>query len=550
MPFIYLIISYLNLIYVWVSLIRDVEPTQKSDNFMISLLHLKIQILSNIMKITPKVRPAGKEHYYLFINVHDTGKYPDRIPLKGHKIKQKDWNPKGNEEKKNWIKTTANNHGDLNRLIDETLTKIKAEKLGLQPKDILEQRETKLSGGKKSFLKYAETVINQRRVSATAVNDTYAMKKLKEYLEDKDNVGLFFKEIDTQFVHEYYRWMLDSKLGVASANEYLNKFKAIYNIGLQDTSLKFDVIKNPFEKFKKEKTKKRNKGLSNEELNKFKDAIIPPNKPKWKNAHNMFMFQFWGAFRIKDVMLLKWKNVYEQDGELTLDFFTSKGHTRIVRTVLPVVQEYFVQSMERHYPGLSEQLSPIQKEIKELKDKMDNIQKENDGGRELSGVEVLKLLKSGLTFEEVTEQIEQQGNLKADLTRRLNELEQEIKKLLIEKLDGLSYDRPNEYIFYYGNEKGLVSPWKAGDGMEEKYKLCVTSIDSFLIQLQKLAKIRTHISSHVSRHTATGILMRNGMNPHATSAFLTHNSLKTTEIYRGTLGIQDNEVSDHLSKLL
>lgn len=481
------------------------------------------------MEITPKVRiSSDKKHYYIYINVHDGGKYPKaRIPLKGCKVKIKDWNPNGNATKKNWIRTTHSQYPKLNKLIDDTLTQVKAEHMGLTPPRLISQDKSQASG-KHIILEYVEKFMLSRSNSATRANDKAAIKKLRKYLEGLDNAGMLFKEITPQFVKDYYNHILKDN-APGSAKQYLSNFQTFYT-SYKEANPDFYQPIHPF-KFKKQPTITRNQGLDNDELLRFKSVDLSEYNHKYRIAHSMFLYQFWTAIRFKDVILLKWQNIFQRDNELILDFYIVKsgGRKRITRTLPIQIQLLMLESIERHHPQFKEQIKPLLK----------SIDKENSS-QEITTQEMLSLMKAGHSIEEI------EAMMKPNQTNK--DLDN-LKSILLKIFNDLYFDKPNEYVFYYGNKHSLPDePWD--DETEGKYKQILTSYDYYIKKIAKLAKIRTRVSSHVARHTASQLLMRDGINPSATSAFLGHSSLTTTDIYRGKLGLQDDEIAGYLNKFL
>src|SRR5690554_742640 len=191
------------------------------------------------MEITPKTRKDTKDPNLLriFINVHDGGKYPIARPLvKGVKIHKKNWNKNGTKDKKNWVRSNEKNYKEINQQIYDLCIQWEAELKGYTVKELSEKRESRITGGNKNFIqwfeKYKQTKKYKNRNLNTKAVDRFAINRLLKYLEEHDLIGLQLKNITKDFVEDYYQWLLEDISG-GSANQYINTFKALYNIAVE-----------------------------------------------------------------------------------------------------------------------------------------------------------------------------------------------------------------------------------------------------------------------------------------------------------------------------
>ncbi|MCC8360281.1 tyrosine-type recombinase/integrase [Salinimicrobium sediminilitoris] len=496
------------------------------------------------MEITVKTRSAGPEELRIYINVHDGGKHPvERPSVKGVKINKKYWNRNATADKMNWVNTKHSQYPKLNKLIYKKLTEVEAKYKGQDITKVIEDRERAITGGRKLFLRYAEQFISERRNATTKANDQYGIKKLKAYLEEQDNVGMQFKEITKQLVREYYAWLLQ-KVSKGSANQYMNTFRTIFNAAQEDERVQIKVNLNPFEKLKKEKPQRKNKSLTQLDLEKFKSVRVPAQKPKWLEAKHMFLFQFSGAYRVKDIMYLQWQDIRETDNGIIWDNYTSKTQNKFTRTLPLEVQLLLLPALRRYFPDMEEVVNPLRQEIENLKSQI-----QDDSPKEMSATEMLSLIKSGYSLQELEEQMLKKLSSQENVRKQFKQKYKKLEHFVSSKIIDVSFDRPTEFVWSYGNRKRFTLD-NTCDDERNRVLQSVSSYDRFLDVLRRQAKIRTHISSHVSRHTATVQLYQSGANPEEVSKLLTHKSLSTTEAYRDALGLNDSSLTTTLGGLL
>jgi integrase len=105
----------------------------------------------------------------------------------------------------------------------------------------------------------------------------------------------------------------------------------------------------------------------------------------------------------------------------------------------------------------------------------------------------------------------------------------------------------NEYIFDDARIKNVPykDDWR-GKRDEQLYKNASTRNWNALQSIQKYLGIGTNLSSHVSRHTSTQILLDSGVSIHDMSEYLTHTNMSTTERYRRQLGTNTNTLGHQL----
>ncbi|MCH4822997.1 phage integrase SAM-like domain-containing protein [Gramella lutea] len=513
------------------------------------------------MEITPKTRSAGKDHLYIFINVHDGGKYPIARPSVGVKIKKQNWNKKGTSDKKNWVKTTEPDYRRINQKIHDLMIQIEAELKGFTTKEITQQKEKKITGGKLSFFNYAEKRMKGRGNIDTKVNDQYAIKKLKKFLEIHGLIGLQFGDITRTLMNDFYRWMRNSNLKASSAKKYIESIQAMYNDALENPDCSFDLKghqKNPFHRFKydKEISATTPKSFTKKEFECYVKAVLPENvrKPhKYKLCHNMSKFQFWGAFRVRDIMLLKWSNLVTYDDHINVDFFTSKGKNHINRPLPPSIILLLANQLDKYVTHTTQKLGEFDKQIEYNQQEYERTQKSIPPVNKIPNDVLIDLLKKGYSLEDITNQKFH------PIHKKLKKLEKKIESLFKQKqgyvediLRGVIKNHPDEYIWDWGNEScwGERSPEQWTNKDLKTMRSNINSYSDYIDRIAKKAGVDRKISSHITRHTASQMMFDEGMTAHQAGEYLTHKWLSTTEKYRGRFSRKNDEISEGLSNLI
>ncbi|WP_026933862.1 phage integrase SAM-like domain-containing protein [Christiangramia echinicola] len=509
------------------------------------------------MEITVKTRSADKEHFYIYINVHDGGKYPlSRTTVKRAKIKKKNWNPNHSDNKKNWVKTTEPNYKKINEQIHKLKVQLEAELLGLTPNELTLKKESKITGGHLNFFKYGYKRKDQRFNNITKNNDVAGLNKFQEFLESKEMHSITFKDITHTLVKDYQTWLRKS-LEESTTNTYINRIKAVYNDALQNPDCSFkEPQTHPFKYIKRLKEKFKNTYLSQDEFHRFKILNVYNMKIKGarKDTHDRYnhtqrawLFQFWGAFRFMDVVMLKWGDLIYNDKGVGMDVYTSKSETRLLRMFPMSLMELLIKQLPNNNEFIPLKVKQLDKDIKHYQIQIDRTPDTHNKIEDIPNGVLIEILDSGRTIKD----IQKDNNKKLRLIEKRDSLIQQRMGYLSYQIQVAIKKYPDVYVWDFGNNAKLGPDNKRWDEAETKrYNSISSNNAATLKKIQKLAKIDTNITSHVARHTASQMLFENGATTHATSEYLTHASLGTTEKYRRRSGHFDSQISDFLGNML
>lgn len=500
-----------------------------------------------IMVLTPVLRPTNKKNFkYIMIRIHDGGTSP-RYKTTGYKIKQKDWNKNAKPDRKNWVKTTAGNYTVINKKIDEMLRELKAELEGASDTKILQRTRNTRKGSKRSYLNYGKIHISLTRNQATKINLEQGIKKLRKYLEEIDHLYLTFEDITRNFCKGYYNWLLDN-FSTASSNQYFGVFRTIYNDAVGSDSLNIEIPISPFKDFKYSKNRTTNTPLTPDEFEDLK--YLPTPKRNWEITKNIFLFQFANAFRVNEVMLLKWGDLHYRNNEFLIDKHTSKTTVRVFRNISLEVAELLVPGIERYFPEVRERLKKINQDVQQMKDDLELMQDEKP--KPLSTEDILMKLSTGCSSDQLKmelKKVTEFDSMMEDFQREIDNHDFSKRLLLRYYLIELQQNHPNDFVWDKAQDEDIdINRMNANDF--KAYKRCVSSNDGYLKRLQKEAGIRTKLSSHVARYTASQFMFNSGMDFNQISQFLTHSSHGTTEKYVNRLGVNSDKISNYLTTFI
>ncbi|MBZ9632534.1 site-specific integrase [Salegentibacter sp. LM13S] len=506
------------------------------------------------MRITPKIEKYGnKGHYRILIVVHNGGKYPIARPsVKGVKISKTDWNPKPVEGKNNWVKTSYKgkkpNHFQINATIASMINEWEAKLKNTTPESIQQIKDSKFSGSNRSYLKYVEHYLTTVRNESTKSNMVNAIGVLKNYLEVIDNISLRFSEINKDFVKSYHYW-LGLKYAPTSVKQYLGVFRTIFNEAKKDESLGITIKIKPFEGIKYKKGKPKVKALTKEQLEKFKNLDTDSND-NWEMFKSIWLFQFSGGYRVKDVITLRWQDLIEVDGALYLDKYTTKTTERLFRLIPINAQLLLTNCIGRYHQSYQKELELLNMEINNLEAKLNSLKEAPP--RDIPTTEILQLLRRGSSLDDVEKLHNNKKSYKkelADINIKLDNLRKQRKDFIKNKILDLAYEVPLDYVFPPGNIYKLkVDKWDKED--ETKYNSFKANYNGYLKRMTKEANIRVKLSSHMARHTASQILRQMGVSIEDLSEFLTHSSEETTKLYFKRMGERNSELTQRLGELL
>jgi integrase len=476
----------------------------------------------------------------------------------GVKITQKQWNDYFNPNTNKFrVDKNFPKHEILNLKIDEILSEINKYSNDLDA----------MPDNKKSFIDYWQELINNKLNHGTKIKNQVIIDKIKKFLHSIHKEDILFKDITPIFLERLKKYLLTTedpkKLSINTTTHYLKVFQSVINRAKKTNY--YAYLKNPFDSIVFEHVKIQKDVLSEAEVdNLFKEI----DGAELNHNRDMFLFQvFSNGMRVSDVLLLRWNN-FKND---RLEYVMFKTGTPIsipininmcfiLSRILGVFDDYKKIIDLKKY-NLSDDkkivnLVSIEDIDKMIANKMNlKFYKLPKNRRLISNSNEEKYGKTKYKGFEIWDDDETKNliDTRENLLRLVNRVFMDkVQKLIEKKKENASSEfvfkhLPNE-MFNNINDKNIFRQ-KISKEQYVKIKHHTIVYNRKLKEIQKSCGIKTNISSHVSRHTFTNLLLRmDNVNLYDISQSLGHSSIKITENYLAS-GF-NTEKTDYLSNNL
>lgn len=446
----------------------------------------------------------------------------------------------------------------------------------LETLDRFDNNLSALPNEKKSFLKYWNDTLGDFDNHGSIIKHKTIIKKLQKYLVSIKRNDLLFKDITPQFLRQfrnYLKTVRDPKLlQENTVNHYLKVMKSIINQSMVDNF--YTYSQNPFSSLKFHNDKVKKNVLNEKELGQLLNTKIEDEK--LNKMRDLFLFcVFSNGMRVSDVLLLRWNNFI--DGRLEYKMFKTNNQISIpVNINMALILSKILGLNERYYSLLEKYSTPFRNEftislipfesitIPQL-DKIIRINDCSEKGKHESFNDKRNTLKFISRPKKMMGEIINYKGYKVNIqnedlkrvidTREnlLSEINMLFLKYVLSKMKRIKKDVMSEFVF-------PLLPNSLYSNVREKNDFTTLSLEQYnsikhhtivynrnLKKVQKLCDIETNISSHVSRHTFTNLLLRmDNVNLYDISQSLGHSSIKITENYL-TSGFNIEKI-DYLNK--
>jgi integrase len=403
-----------------------------------------------------------------------------------------------------------------------------------------------------SFLKYFQRKINLINNQGSKIKKQVVFGKLEKFLKYNGESDLLFHKISPQLAENLFYYFKNNKdpkkLSKNTAIHYIKIIKSIINKAQKEHKYVFKY--DPFSSLGLKKGPTSPKYLKVEDLVKLTDSEVV--EQFIEDARNLFLFQiFANGMRISDALMLRFSNF--DNGRLKY-----KMQKTGIELELPL-NVYLCVLLSKFHPDLysfndSKQNEKIALSFNNKKDYM-NIYELN---REIDKFNSYNISKKPERNEFLKELFDEDAESIGKLIRyhgynldtsstnfeylkylidRKQKLNEEIDKHFLENffksLQDYETDKKDEFIFPFLDKelfKNNESELTEAQYKHLKHKTIV--INRILKKLQKLANIKSNISTHVARHTFANLILTTGeANMFEISRLFGHSSLQITEIY-------------------
>ena len=202
-----------------------------------------------------------------------------------------------------------------------------------------------------SFIDYAKARIEKMVSPWTRKSQTSVIKKLEEYVGSK---GLYFLEINYEFLVNYERYLKKHKNGVNTIHANMKTIKAIYNEAF-NSGYFVPEKGSPWLLYKPKKAKSSRAKLSESQIADVERLEIKPDINEW-HSKNIFLLAFYlQGMRTSDIMQLTWGQVKGDRVEYTAgktDKFRSKKLIERAKAILELYRRPGLRPTDYVFPFL------------------------------------------------------------------------------------------------------------------------------------------------------------------------------------------------------
>jgi integrase len=178
----------------------------------------------------------------------------------------------------------------------------------------------------------------------------------EKLLEYNVNTNLFLQDISPAFLHKYEQHLKDTKGNRINTIKNDMKFiRTVFNKALAQDLIESTL--NPFTKYKIKSEKTQRLYLTEDELQKFEDVILP-EMSKLSLHRDVFLFQcYGGGLRISDVLSMQWKqfdgthiHIFTQKTKENISIKLPTKALEIVKKYEQIKDEYLKNNPKEKFP--------------------------------------------------------------------------------------------------------------------------------------------------------------------------------------------------------
>jgi integrase len=440
-------------------------------------------------------------------------------------LKEIYWNKKKGEVRSNYKE-----YERLTNLIKDKIDELKFTDSKV-PENYVEKIE-KESNEKVSFIKFFENqllYLQSRREIGSYKSHKTSYFHLMSFLKTLDKKDLLFSELTTFFIRDFETYLKCSKdLSTNTCIKYLKTTKNVFKKGIELYVYETDI--DPFLRINKKKTPVNKDPLTKVEIETIFNTKIDKNDPLY-NTKNYFLFQIFSqGMRVSDLITLRWGNLVS--GNIVFyQFKTKVPHLVSLNDIILFrLVDYFPNGNKILNTKLNFSIEGVDYNMTypEIEKHYELVTKENIS-KYISVSDVMK------GIGKVDENIERLLQTWLDLK---NEKKNLIKMMLEMEIREYSLKNPSKFVFpilddkifenvQFGSEKHVLSKYQYNQ-MSSK----TTIYNKQLKKLQERCGLNKVLTTHLSRHTYTGLMIEHtGKDIFTISRNLGHTGLSSTEHY-------------------
>lgn len=440
-------------------------------------------------------------------------------------LKEIYWNKKKGEVRSNYKECER-----LTNLIKDKIDELKFTDSKV-PDNYVEKIE-KESNEKVSFIKFFENQLlyyQTRREIGSYKSHKTSYFHLMNFLKTLEKKDLLFSELTTFFIRDFETYLkCTNDLSINTCIKYLKTTKNVFKKGIEFYVYTTNI--DPFLRVNKKKTPVNKEPLTKVEIETIFNTKIDKNDPLY-NVKNYFLFQIFSqGTRVSDLITLRWGNLVS--GNIVFyQFKTKKPHLVSLNEIillrlvdyLPNGEKILNTKFNFSIDGIDYNMT-----YQEIEKQYEVISKENIS----KYINISDIMKG---INKVDENIESLLQTWLDLK---NEKKNLIKMKLEMEITEYSLKNPSKFIFpildneifenvQFDSQKHTLSKYQYNQ-MSSK----TTIYNKQLKKLQERCGLNKVLTTHLSRHTYTGLMIEHTEKDiYTISRNLGHNGIKSTEEY-------------------
>ena len=400
------------------------------------------------------------------------------------------------------------------------------------PDNYVEKVE-KESNEKVSFIKFFENQLlyyQTRREIGSYKSHKTSYLHLMNFLKEQKKSDLLFSELTTFLIRDFETYLKGKgNISTNTCIKYLKTTKNVFKKGIEH--LVYSTNIDPFLRINKKKSKTNTDPLTRTEIELFFNTKIDEEDPLF-HIKNYFLFQIFSqGIRVSDLMTLRWGNLVS--GKIVFfQYKTKKPHSIPLNEIILLrLVDYFPNGRSILNTKFNFTIDGINYNMTYLEiDKYyENISKESIS----KYISIEKVMKG--IIPEIDEKVEK---LLQSWLEVLNEKKNLIKIKLMIEITQYSLNNPRKFVFPILDDKIFDDVDFKGDShflSKFQYNQMSSKTTIYNKQLKKLQErcgIKKNLTSHLSRHSYTGLMIEiTNKDIYTISKSLGHSNISTTENY-------------------
>ncbi len=478
-----------------------------------------------VFRATPKNKNIGSLH------IRTTTQRKSQLKSLGIQLSKKHWD----NHNQSVLPSLKKEYKFYNNLISEALSKVRGNNNNIET----------LNTSALTILDFWYQHNSTTKNAGTFAARTSALNKFKSFLNSIGKTGLRFQDLNPNIVQQYYLY-LSNDVTPRSTKTYMGYFKSVIKQVIKQQVIPTYPV-DPFINIKIPTSKnKKAKALTVDQVK----SIIDGDFPKHNKYKNMFCFQILsGGMRVRDMVMLKWKNIMINNHGIYLQYTQSKTDKQITSKLSYKALDYLLPIMKETYPLQVESIENIYKHLNsqlKLKEKWEEANKyskydQPDNIKEFNHYD----FKAGKRYmlSKIRTNEAQRITLAENITMYETDLMLEYTAILKEYVNTKS----NDYIFHL--LRGLTIPANGylSQTLDRDIQKKIKIYNYHLMKISEVLEI-PKITTHHARHSFTQLLVNSNTNLYFIQQMLGHSSMKVTQNYVNSLHTtQLDEVSDTIS---